>query len=123
MSRERRARTLDEIDRTTEVLLLLLVVAVVPLVLAPALSEAFDLSVDAERTATELHWLIWSVFALEVVTRAYLAPQRSRYLATVWFNVVTVVGPFLRPLRPLRRLQVVATGMRAVTTLRIRLSR
>jgi hypothetical protein len=111
MSRERRDRTLDEIDRTTEVVLLLLVVALVPLLVTPSLSELLDLSAEVERRAVELDWLIWSVLALELVTKAYLAPQRSRFLAAVWFNVATVIGPFLRPLRPLRHTRVVAGAL------------
>src|SRR6185503_7478895 len=61
-------------------------------------------------------------FALELLAKTYLAPQRSLYLRRHWFDVIIVVVPFLRPLRivrsvralrVLRLVRVVAAGSRA----------
>lgn len=126
---DRRARAFATVDHVTELPLLVLAVAMVPLLIAPFV---LNLSVEAQRTIIALDWFIWSAFALELVTKTYLAPQRRRYLTTHWIDVVIVVVPFLRPLRVvrsaralrlLRLTRVAAITVRGAETLRVILSR
>lgn len=121
---ERRARASDAVERATELPLLLLAVAMVPLLLAPFI---FDLSATAELVVFTLDWAIWAAFALELTVRTYLAPSRRGYLRSHWLDVVIVVVPFLRPLRlarmarvtrSIRLLRLLAFAARAAGALR-----
>ncbi len=108
MRRERRARAFEAVDRATELPLLALALAMVPLLVAPFV---LDLSDRAETVALGLDWIIWALFAVELMVKTYLAPSRRSYLTSHWFDVVIVVVPFLRPLR-------VARSARALRLLR-----
>jgi voltage-gated potassium channel len=99
MNKEDRARLLERFERATELPLLILAVAIVPLLVLPA---AVDLSEGARRAVVLTYWLIWAIFAVDLSIRTYLAEQRLRYLARHWYDVLIVVLPFLRPLRVLR---------------------
>jgi voltage-gated potassium channel len=121
---EQRARAFENLSRATELPMLVLAVALIPLLTVPLL---LDLSASAERVLLAVDWFIWAVFALELVAKTYLAPQRLRYLRGHWFDVVLVVVPFLRPLRVarsaralrfLRLARVAAAGGRAVHSTR-----
>ena len=98
-SPERRAATLAWVERAFEVPMLLLAIILLILVAIPevtAVSDATASLLDA------VGWMIWSVFALELGVKTYLAPNRWRYLLTHWQDVLMVVVPFLRPLRIIR---------------------
>jgi voltage-gated potassium channel len=45
---------------------------------------------------------VWGVFGVDLLVRVVLAESRWVYLRRNWFDVVSVVLPFLRPLRALR---------------------
>jgi len=47
-------------------------------------------------------WLIWVVFAADLVVHVWLSDRRGRYLLTHPIDVLTVLLPALRPLRVLR---------------------
>lgn len=83
----------------TELPLLLLAVAIIPLLLAPLV---FELSDGTESTLTAIDWFIWAIFAADYVLGLALAPNRRRYVRTEWPNLLLVVLPFLRPLRIIR---------------------
>jgi voltage-gated potassium channel len=53
--------------------------------------------------------VIWAAFGLDLAYRLALAEQRRRFLRDNWLDVVTLLLPFLRPLRALR--VVVALNM------------
>jgi voltage-gated potassium channel len=86
----------------------MLIVAIVFLV-AIALPEVIELPDELTAALDGLTWLIWALFAFELVAKTYLAPDRKHYLVTHWLEVLTVLVPFLRPLRLLR---VVVVGLR-----------
>jgi len=92
--------------------MLVLSVAMLPLLLAPLLLSLPSGTEDALLVAD---WTIWAVFALELVTKTYLAPVRLAYLRGHWFDVAIVVLPFLRPLRVVRS----ARGLRALRGARL----
>ena len=100
---ERRSRAFDTVERATELPMLLLAVAMVPLLLAPFV---LDLSTAAERVVLALDWTIWALFALELTVKTYLAPSRRGYLRSHWLDVAIVAVPFLRPLRLARTTRV-----------------
>ena len=54
------------------------------------------------RACSLTSWATWVLFAIDLVTRLVLAPDRRRYLLRHWFDVLVVVLPLLRPLRLLR---------------------
>ncbi|MGH2351006.1 MAG: potassium channel family protein [Chloroflexota bacterium] len=102
---ERRATLLAHVERATEIPLLVL--AVVFLVVV-ALPEITRLPAPWLQAFNALDGMIWGIFALELLVRLYLAPQRRRYLVAHWPDVLIVALPFLRPLRLLRILVVVS---------------
>jgi voltage-gated potassium channel len=99
MNSGRRAELLDRFERATELPLLALALAIIPLLVVPLVVELSD---AADRAFFVADWTIWAVFALDLGIRTYLAERRLHYLARHWFDVLIVVLPFLRPLRVLR---------------------
>jgi voltage-gated potassium channel len=90
---------LERFERATELPLLVLALAMIPLLLAPAVA---DLSDTAEATVLALDWFIWAAFALEYVIRLALTEQRARFIRKQWPDLLIIVLPFLRPLRIMR---------------------
>jgi voltage-gated potassium channel len=99
MDRERRAELLDRFERATELPLLLLALAIIPLLVIPLAVELDDTTTAAFLAAD---WTIWAVFAVELGIRTYLSERRLHYLVRHWYDVLIVVLPFLRPLRVFR---------------------
>jgi len=99
MEQTRRAELLERFGRATELPLLILALAIVPLLIVPI---AIDLGDPAERGIIATDWIIWALFACELGVRTYLAERRLNYLIRHWFDVLIVVLPFLRPLRVVR---------------------
>jgi len=104
MTPERRAELFVRLERALDVPMLILAVVFLCIVLA---TEVFVLAARATAVLEGILWLIWGIFAVELVVKTYLAPDRRRYLVTHWIDVVTVALPFLRPLRLLRIVVVV----------------
>lgn len=98
-----RKEAFDALHRVTELPLLILALAIIPLLLIPLL---FDLSPAAERIVTILDLIVWAVFAFELVAKTFLAPSRAAYLRRNWHDVAIVALPFLQPLRVLRSLRL-----------------
>jgi voltage-gated potassium channel len=124
MEAEQRKRALDSVERTTEVPMLLLSLAMLPLLAVPL---AFELSESVELTVLAVNWLIWALFALELVVKTYLAPNRRSYLRRHWFDVLIVALPLLRPLRITRSVRALrlarilrlgSVGVRSVHSIR-----
>jgi voltage-gated potassium channel len=57
-------------------------------------------------TLTWTGWLLWAVFVTEFAVRAWQAPDRRRFWARNWWQVVFLAVPFLRFARALRVLRV-----------------
>jgi voltage-gated potassium channel len=56
----------------------------------------------ADRTCRTVTLVVWVLFGLDLAYRLFQAEQRWRFLRTNWLDVVTLVLPFLRPLRAMR---------------------
>ena len=106
LNQDRRKHLFTEVERATEVPMLILAVIFLVAVLAP---EVADLPDDWLAILDAVTWIVWAIFAFELVVKTYLAPDRLRYLITHWIDVVSVLVPFLRPLRFLR---ILAVGIR-----------
>lgn len=104
---EQRKATLQRLERTTELPLMLLAFAMVPLLVAPFL---WDLSATSEAIVLSLDVFIWALFAADLVVKTAVSPRRAQYLRQHWLDVLVVVIPFARPLRLLR---IVVYGSRA----------
>ena len=105
MDLERRTRLYKRVERATEVPMLVLAVAMVPLLLLPYL---VDLSSTLQAVFLAGNWVVWGTFAVELVVKTYLAPSRRHYLISHWYDVLIVALPFLRPLRLLRLIAVLS---------------
>ena len=106
MDKDDRQRAFDGFEKATELPLLILALAIIPLLLTPL---AFDLSAQVDRTLLAVGWVIWAVFALELVVKTYLSPKRLAYLGRHWFDIVIVAIPFLRALRVVRSARALRT--------------
>jgi voltage-gated potassium channel len=94
-----RTEAFAALERATELPLLILALAIIPLLLVPLF---FELSPMAERVVTALDLIVWALFAIELAVKTYLAPSRVAYLRGHWYDVLIVALPFLRPLRIVR---------------------
>jgi voltage-gated potassium channel len=56
----------------------------------------------ADLTCRAVNLTVWAIFAADLIYRVVQAEQRGRFLKTNWLDVVTLVLPFLRPLRAMR---------------------
>ena len=55
-------------------------------------------------------YFVWAAFAVEYLTRFYLAPDRRRFFSHNLIDLAVVVLPVLRPLRALRLLRLLDLG-------------
>src|SRR5262249_13347996 len=99
---DERAALLARIERATELPMLLLAFL---FLVAIGLPELVELPEELGAVVDGAVWLIWAVFALELVVKVGIAPRRRQYLARHWIDVVVAL-PLLRPLRLLRLLAV-----------------
>ena len=99
MNKNRRAEMLERFERATELPLLILALAIVPLLIIPF---AVDLDDTTDTALLAVDWIIWAMFAMELGVRTYLADARVSYLRRHWFDALIVALPFLRPLRVVR---------------------
>ncbi|MDA1347254.1 MAG: ion channel [Chloroflexi bacterium] len=95
----RREEMLVRIERLTELPLLVLSFVMVPLLLGPLL---WDLSPETETTYVALDAFVWALFAIDLIAKIAIAPQKLAYMRAHWLEVVIVAVPFARPLRLLR---------------------
>ena len=103
----RREALLDRVERATELPLMILSFALLPLLAAPLLWELRPVS---QAVAIACSLAIWAVFAAELLIRLAIAPQRGRYLRQHWLDAIGVLLPVARPLRIL---WIVRYGSRA----------
>ena len=96
MEKQKRARWAAKVDRFAEIPMLVLAIVMIPLLLIPLV---MTLSATLDYALYALNWFIWAAFAVELVVKTFLAPNRREYLVKHWYDVLIVVVPFLRPLR------------------------
>lgn len=99
----RRQEALERFERTTDLPLLVLALAMIPLLLAPRL---FDLRGTGADAVVAVEWFIWAVFAVDYVVRLILTTDRWRFVRGHWLDLIIIVLPFLRPLRLVRSARV-----------------
>ena len=61
-------------------------------------------------TLTVVGWVLWAVFVAEFALRAYRAPDRRRFWARNWWQLVFLAVPFLRFVRALSVLRLARVG-------------
>jgi len=94
-----REALLLRIQRLTELPLLVLAFAMIPLLVGPLI---WDLSTGQEALFTALDTFIWAIFAVDQAIKIAVSPHRVVYLRRHWLEVLVVAVPFLRPLRLIR---------------------
>ena len=98
-------RTKERYERARvafETPLVVLALALLPVLLIPAL---FEVSRDTDRALETMGWLIWAAFVVEYLTLLALAPDRREMIRTHKVDLVIIALPMLRPLRALRVLR------------------
>ena len=95
----RREALLIQIERLTELPLLILAFVMIPLLVGTFL---WDLSPTEEAVFLALDTFIWAVFVVDLMVKVAVAPHRLDYVRRHWLEVLVVVVPFFRPLRLLR---------------------
>jgi voltage-gated potassium channel len=76
-----------------------------------------DASADLHQRARIVSDVVVALFAAELLARVAVAERRLQYLASRWLDVLIVVVPFLRPLRIIMFLPILArsaVGLRRV---------
>ena len=106
-SRDRREALLVRIERASELPLLILAFAMVPLLAA---SFLWDLTPNGERVVFILDAVVWALFAVDLGVKTIVAPDRRAFLMRNWLDVLIVVIPFARPFRLFR---IIVYGTRA----------
>ena len=99
MDMQAREAMLLRIERLTELPLLLLSFAMIPLLLGPLMWELSDYD---ETLFFTLDVFIWALFAADLLVKLAVAPNRLAYARRHWLEVLIVLIPFIRPLRILR---------------------
>ena len=103
----RRELLLDRIERVTELPLMILSFAMIPLLAASLL---WELRPAAQTLVLALRVGAWAIFAADLAVRTAIAPRRLPYLRQHWLDVLLVLFP---PARPLRILWILAHRSRA----------
>src|SRR2546421_1503678 len=96
---EWRRDAFERFSDATELPLVVLALAMIPLILVPLIA---DLPSDVAHAFDVADFVIWGVFVFEYVVKLALAPQRWRFVTHNLLDLVVVIVPFLRPLRLLR---------------------
>ena len=94
-----RAAALRRFEEVTDLPLVLLAIAMVPLLVVPLLVTLPE-AVEAAFVAAD--WFIWAAFAFEYVVRLGLTSERWQFVRREWPSLLLVLLPFLRPLRLVR---------------------
>lgn len=103
----------ERIERASRLPMVLLSIV---FLFAVAVPELVPVEPDVEEMLEAVNWLIWAIFAFELGLMTYLASDRWGYLRRHWVDVLTVLVPFLRPMRMLR---IVVVSMRLWTEVRV----
>src|SRR4051812_24019693 len=96
LSGERREVLLARYEHATELPLLVLALAMIPLIVLPL---TMDLPDSVESTLFAIDWFIWAAFAFDYFARLTLTCQRWRFIRREWADLLFVAVPLLRPLR------------------------
>ena len=111
-SNDRREALLVRIEQATELPLLILAFAVVPLLAA---SLFWELTPNGERLVFIADVVVWALFAADLAVKTAIAPDRRGFLRQQWLDVLVVLVPFARPFRLLRIAVYGTRAFRGVT--------
>ena len=109
-----REELLMKVERYTEVPMLVLVIVMIVALIIPLV---IHLTPEIELVLEWADWIIWGLFALELIIKTYLSTNRIAYLKKNWMDVVLVVIPLLRVLRVFRVTRL-ARGARLIKSTR-----
>lgn len=98
---------LDKLERITEMPLMLLSFALVPIITGLYL---WNLTPGEEVIYTWLQIVIWALFAVTFLSKLVLAPHKLLYLRQNWIEALIVLVPVIRPLRIVQAILFVARG-------------
>ena len=90
---------LERLERITELPLMLASFALIPIITGLYL---WDLSTLETRIYSQAQIAIWALFAVALLAKIAVAPDKLRYIRNNWLEVLLVVIPVIRPLRILR---------------------
>ena len=96
---------LDRWEQRTNLPMLILAAAMLPLLVVPLVTPLED---SIESLFVYGEWAIWAVFAIDLLGRLWLAENRLSFLRHNWIDVLIVIVPYIRPLRLLRVVPVLA---------------
>lgn len=96
MDPDRRAALFARFGRSIRVPMLLLSVVFLIVVVLPVV---LHVPPEVHHFLNRIMWIIWGIFAAELVIETYLAPKRRQFLRAHWPEVLTVIAPFLLALR------------------------
>ena len=111
MSEAEREAELDRLVRITEIPLILLSFAMIPLLIGPLL---WEMSETQEIVFLALDGIIWLVFAVDLAVKFTVAPRKLAFLRSHWATVLIVLLPFARPLRLVRLVLFAARMARGI---------
>lgn len=101
----RNADAYERFDRAVEVPMVVLAILWLPILIVPYLVH---LSPGWAESFAVIDVTIWAIFAFEYGTKFVLSPDRWIFFKTHVLDLIVVVVPFLRPLRILRLIRVIA---------------
>ena len=117
MDVDARQAMLERFESMTELPLLLLSFAMVPVLIGPLLWE--DSFSEAEKTLFRtLDIFIWALFAADFALKFVITTEKLAFLRRNWLDALVVLVPFIRPLRIIR---IILFGARAVRATRRRM--
>jgi voltage-gated potassium channel len=98
----RNQERLERFERQTDIPLMVLAAALIPLIIVP---WAFEIDASWEQAILWADWGIWAAFALVFGVKLAFAPHPFGYVREHWLEASLVALPFLRPLRLARVLR------------------
>jgi voltage-gated potassium channel len=104
------SRNSDAYDRFSAAVdgpLMVISIAWLPILIVPL---ATHLRGSTARAFDLIDYVVWALFAIEYLSKLYLAPSRKRFFTTHLLDLAIVVLPFLRPIRVLRVLRFLRAG-------------
>jgi voltage-gated potassium channel len=112
---DRDEMNVQRIERITEIPMLLLALAYIPVFIVSYMPDVSPSTHEAARIA---EYLIIAAFAAELLVKLVVAERKIAFLRSHWLDVVIVLLPFLRPLRFLEVARVLPFLLRGAAGLR-----
>ena len=101
--RGRSAEGYDRFSHAVDGPMLVLAILWLPVLIWPLVGHP---SPNIADTLNAIDYLVWALFAVEYLTKLYLAPSRWRFVRTHLLDLAVIAVPLLRPIRVLRVLRL-----------------